>query len=400
MTNDLAKLVMTETQEIQNDIIETRRNLHSNPELSYKEFQTAKLVEDKLRDLGIEVKTKVGGTGVVGLLKGTKPGKGRVVALRADMDALPVKEEVEVPFKSKNDGVMHACGHDTHVAMLLGAAQVLSNHKNDFAGTIKFLFQPAEENGGRGGAKPMIEDGAMSNPKVDFVFGLHISTPYPSGTFALRPGPLMAAPDGFKITIKGKGGHGSEPHNTVDPIFISSEVIGAIQGLSSRMVNQVEPFVVSVCSIHSGTKNNIIPDDAVLEGTIRTVNEKTRLRAKKLLKNVTSSICKTFGASCQVEFVEDAYPVTVNDPKVTREVIETLKKLKGTKTIETEVILGAEDFSRFLQICPGTYYFLGTVNKSKGCTYPNHSSRFKVDEDVLKYGAASLALLALHFANK
>ena len=400
LNDDINSQLMEDATRIENKIIEMRRKLHSAPELSNMEFQTSSFVSSQLEQLGLEVKTKVGGTGVVGILKSSRKGKGNVVALRADMDALPITEESDVPFKSKNEGIMHACGHDTHVAMLLGAAEILSKRTDAFSGTVKFLFQPAEEQGGRGGAKPMIEDGAMLRPKVDYVFGLHISSPYPSGTFALRPGPLMAAPDGFKITVKGRGGHGSEPQATIDPIFVSTEVISAIQGIANRMIDQVEPFVISVCSIHSGTKNNIIPDNAILEGTIRTVNEKTRARAKRLLKTITESVCRTFGASCLVEFAEDAYPVTVNDPAVTKEVTEVLRKIRGTKTEKTEVILGAEDFSRFLQLARGTYYFLGTINKKKGCVYPNHSSKFKVDEAVLKYGATSLAMLAVHFANK
>ncbi len=224
--------LLSEVKDYENEIIKIRRQIHANPELTYKEFETANLVAEKLRSLGISVKTGVGGTGVVGLLKGAKEGK--VVALRADMDALPVTEDVDVPFKSKNDGVMHACGHDTHVAMLLGAAMLLTKHTNEIHGTVKFLFQPAEEHGGRGGAKPMIEDGAMENPKVDFIFGLHIGADRPSNVFGLRGGPIMAAPDTFKITIKGKGGHGSEPHKTIDPIFISAQVITALQGVSRR----------------------------------------------------------------------------------------------------------------------------------------------------------------------
>ena len=217
MQNDRvsAAVIAREAKELEGEIIKNRRQLHSNPELSYKEFETAKFVAEKLKQLGIEVKTGVGGTGVVGILRGSRPGK--VIGLRADMDALPVKEEVDLPFKSKNDGAMHACGHDTHVAMLLGAAKILSRHKADLSGVVKFLFQPAEEDGGRGGAKPMIEDGALENPKVAHVFGLHIGYPYPSGTIAMKPGAATAAPDGFKSTIKGKGGHGSEPNATIDP---------------------------------------------------------------------------------------------------------------------------------------------------------------------------------------
>jgi len=387
--------LLSEIQEYENEIIKIRRHVHANPELTYKEFETANLVADKLRSLGIKVKTGVGGTGVVGLLKGANDGN--VVALRADMDALPVPENVDLPFKSKKDGVMHACGHDTHVAMLLGTAMLLAKHTNELHGAVKFLFQPAEEHGGKGGAKPMIEDGAMENPKVDFVFGLHIDGNTPAKVFALRGGPIMAAPDSFKITIKGRGGHGSEPHKTIDPIFISAQVITALQGVSSRMIDQMEPFVVSVCSIHSGWKDNIIPDEAVLEGTIRTLNEKIRTQAKKHVQDVTESVCKAFKASCEIEFMEDAYPVTINDPKVTEKVSSILRTIQGTRTIECKPILGGEDFSRFLQKAPGTFYFLGTRNPKKGCIYPNHSSKFKVDEEVLKYGSVSLAKLALEF---
>jgi carboxypeptidase Ss1 len=207
----------------------------------------------------------------------------------------------------------------------------------------------------------------------------------------------MAAPDTFRIKIIGKGGHGSTPHDAVDPVFISAQVITALQGITSRMVDQREPFVVSACSIHSGTKDNIIPDDAALEGTIRTLNERTRVQAKKYVKAVTESVTRAFKARAEVKFKQDAYPVTVNDPNVTKKVVSILKQIHGTRTIECKPIMGAEDFSRFLQKAPGTFYFLGTRNVSKGCTYTNHSSRFKVDEDVLKYGTLSLAKLAFEF---
>jgi carboxypeptidase Ss1 len=386
-----------EVRRLEPTIIATRRNLHANPELSYMEERTAKLVADRLEQLGVEVKTNVGGTfGVLGILKGN--GKGRVVGLRADMDALPVTERVDVPFKSKNPGIMHACGHDTHVSMLLGAAELLAKHREELSGMVKFFFQPAEEDGGRGGAKPMIEAGVMDNPKVDYVFGLHIGGDYPSGTFGVRAGPFMAAPNGFKIKIIGKGGHGSRPDETIDPIFISAELIVAIQGISSRQINPVEPFVISVCSIHSGTKDNIIPDDAELQGTIRTLNERTRRRAIQEVSRITRAICEAYGATCEIHFKEDAYPVLYNDEKVTARVRDVLKTIRGTKIKEIDVKLGAEDFARFLQKAPGTFYYVGTKNEAKGCIYPNHSSKFKVDEDVLKFGALSLARLALEFS--
>jgi len=390
--------LLSEIADFEPEIIKIRREIHANPELSFHEHETAKLVAARLKSLGFTVKTGVGGTGVVGLLRGSK--QGNVVALRADMDALPIQESVDVPFKSKQNGAMHACGHDTHVAMLLGAAMLLKKHTADLNGTVKLLFQPAEEHGGRGGAKPMIEDGAMENPKVDYVFALHVDGDLPSNVFGLRGGPIMASPDSFKIEIHGKGGHGSQPHTTIDPIFVSTQVIAALQGVSSRMIDQTQPFVISICSIHSGSKDNIIPDDAKLEGTIRTLDEKIRSQAKKHVANVTKSVCKAFKASCKIEFMEDAYPVTVNNEKVAKRVFSLLRTIKGTRTTEIKPILGGEDFSRFLQKAPGVFYFLGTRNPNKGCVYSNHSSKFKVDEDVLKYGAVSLARLAMEFGAK
>lgn len=380
------------------EIIRIRRKIHSNPELAYHEFQTARLVSSKLKSLGIKVTTGVGGTGVLGILRG--PSEGRVVALRADMDALPVEERVNVPFKSKNSGVMHACGHDAHVAMLLGAAMLLAKNRDLLQGYVKFIFQPAEEEGSRGGAKPMIEAGVMNNPKVNYVFGLHIVPDFPSGVYALRGGPIMAAPDTFKIQVYGKGGHGSEPHKTVDPIYISSQIINALQGISARMMDQKQPFVISVCKIKSGSAHNIIPDDAILEGTMRTFNEKIRSAGKRHLTQVSKRICEAFGARCEIEFKKETYPVTRNNKKLAVKVTKSLKEIEGTRTVESDLDLGAEDVSRLLQKAPGVYYFLGTRNEKKKCVYPNHSSRFKVDEDVLKFGSVSLAKLAMEFTTR
>jgi carboxypeptidase Ss1 len=387
--------MLKEATAVEPEIIKTRREIHQHPELAYHEEATAKLVADRLESLGIEVRRKVGGTGVLGILKGSK--NGRVVALRADMDALPLDENTDVAFKSNVKGVMHACGHDTHVAILLGVAKLLSAHRDELQGTVKFLFQPAEEHGGRGGAKPMIEDGVMKDPKVDFVFGLHISGDHPSGVFGFRGGPIMAAPDTFKVRVIGKGGHGSAPHQTIDPVYVAAQIITSMQGVSGRMIDPIQPFVVTIGSVHSGTKENIIPDEAVLEGTIRTLDEATRKKAKAKVQKVAEGVAKAFGAMAVVDFVKDAYPVTVNDQKVTEQAMKITRKIPGTKTIVMKPLLGGEDFSRFLLEAPGTFYFLGTINPAKGCVYPNHSSKFKVDEDVLKYGAASLAMLALEF---
>ena len=387
---------LAEAKRIEPEIVRTRRALHQHPELAYHEVETSKLVADMLESLGIKVRRNVGGTGVVGVLKGAKAG--RVVALRADMDGLPVHETSDVGFRSKVDGVMHACGHDTHIAMLLGAAKLLSKHKKELNGTVKFLFQPAEEHGGRGGAKPMIEDGAMKDPKVDFVFGLHIEATRKSGEFGVREGAIAAAPDTFKVKILGKGGHGSAPHETIDPIYVAAHVILALQGVSARMIDPVRPFVITIGAVHSGTKENIIPDVATLDGTIRTLDEATRKLAKRKVVEVAKGVCRTFGASAEVEFEKDAYPVTVNDPETTQKVAAVLRGIPGTRVRRVEAMLGGEDFSRFLQKAPGVFYYLGTYNPAKGCTAPNHSSRFKVDEDVLKFGSVSLAAVALEFS--
>ncbi len=388
---------LAEATRIEPEIIKTRRAFHQHPELAYHEEWTSNQVAERLESLGVSVKRGVGGDGVLGMLKGAKPG--RVVALRADMDGLPVQELSEVEFRSKVDGVMHACGHDTHVAMLLGAARMLADNRDKLCGTVKFLFQPAEEHGGKGGALPMIEAGVMKDPKVDYVFGLHIDSTRKSGEIGVREGAIMAAPDTFKVKVVGRGGHGSAPHETVDPIYVAAHVILALQGVSSRMINPVRPFVISVGAVHSGTKENIIPDVAVLEGTIRTLDEETRKRAKRRVEEVAKGVCRSFGASAEVEFETDAYPVTVNDPQVTEEAVRVMKTIPGMKVKKIEPVLGGEDFSRFLQKAPGTFYFLGTDNPAKGCVYPNHSSKFKVDEDVLKLGAASLAMLAYEFGN-
>ena len=388
---------LKEARNIESEIIRTRREIHQRPELAYKEKATAKLVADRLRVLGLEVRTGIGGTGVLGILTGTKTG--RVVGLRADMDALPVEEMADVIFRSKEKGIMHACGHDTHVAMLLGTAKLLAKHRKEIAGTVKFFFQPAEEHGGLGGAKPMIQDGVMENPKVDYVFGLHIDGDVESGVLAFRGGPAMAAPDTFEIKITGRGGHGAYPHNTIDPIYVAAQLLIALQGVSGRMIDPVQPIVISVGSIHSGTKENIIPDQAILHGTIRTVDESTRKKAKAKVTEVAKGVSRAFGAKAEVEFEKDAYPVLVNDRRVTEKAEKIMARLHGARVKLRELQLGGEDFSRFLHEAPGTFYFLGTKNPAKGCVYPNHSPRFKVDEQVLKLGSASLAQVAVEFTD-
>jgi carboxypeptidase Ss1 len=397
LDKQIIQRIVESSMAVEREVISIRREIHRHPELSYQEKRTSELVSSKLRSLGLEVRTGVGGTGVVGLLRGK--GEGKVVGLRADMDALPVSEMTDLPFKSEVPGVMHACGHDAHTAILLGVAEVLSMNADLLKGSVKFLFQPAEEDGGRGGALPMIEDGALEDPHVDHVFGLHIVSDCPSGVICYRPGPVMAAPDSFKIIVKGRGGHGSRPDDTVDPIWIGSQIVSTLYGLRSRVVPQTKPLVISVCSFHSGTKDNIIPDQAVLEGTIRTLDEDLRSMVKTKVAEMVNSLCSSMGAQCHVSFMADAYPVTVNDPIVTEKAASLLKEA-GFKLLEIEPVMGGEDVSRFLQRAPGTYYFLGTRNESKGCIYPNHSSKFTIDEDVLKVGVSSLSLLAIQFSSE
>ncbi|MCL4306662.1 MAG: carboxypeptidase CpsA [Candidatus Thermoplasmatota archaeon] len=394
---DVDKL-RAEVLELEPELVDMRRRLHRNPELSYKEFSTSKFVADTLRKYGVEVTEKVGGTGVTGLIRGTS---GKItIGLRADMDALPIEEQTGLPFASEHPGVMHACGHDSHTAMLLAAAIVLSRHKSELKGNVKFLFQPAEEDGGEGGALPMIRDGALENPHVSHVFGLHVVNDFPVGTFALRKGPIMAAPDGFSIMVNGKGGHGSAPSETVDPIYIGTQMINAIYGVRARQIDQRMPVAVSVCMVKAGSKDNIIPDQMYMEGTLRTLDESIRETMKEKIKNIAENIGGSFGASVECKFIDNAYPVTVNDPEITEEVMKVLGTIKGMKVVDIDPVMGGEDVSRFLQKAPGTYYFLGMRNEKKNIVYPNHSSRFTVDEDFLKYGAISHVLIAMNFANK
>ena len=390
--------ILNEITEYNDELIKMRRYLHEHPDLSYQEFNTSKFVAGKLRSFGIDVRENVGGTGVVGIIRGTS---GKItIGLRADMDALPMEEQTGLSFTSKNKGIMHACGHDAHTSMLLAAAYNLSKHRNDLDGNVKFLFQPAEEDGGIGGALPMIEDGALENPHVDHVFGLHVMSDFPIGTFAIREGAIMAAPDGFKITVYGKGGHGSTPSDAIDPIYVGMNVIAAIYGIRSRFIDQTKPVTISVCSVHAGTADSIIPERLEMLGTLRTFDENLRSSIKQKISETVKGIAATFGANADTEFIENAYPITYNDPKITEEVKGVLDDIKGMKVIETPPLMGGEDISRFLQKAPGTYYFLGTRNEKKGLIYPNHSPKFTIDEDYLKYGALSHVMIAMHFVGK
>ena len=391
---------------IEKKVIKWRRDIHQNPELSNREVKTAAKVAKHLRSLGIDVETEVAHTGVVGLLKGGKPGK--VVALRADMDGLPVKEKVDLPFASKAKGiyqekevdVMHACGHDNHVAGLMGAAEILASIRKDLPGTVKFIFQPAEEGaplGEKGGAPYMVEEGVMDNPKVDAIFGLH-AWPGKVGQAEYRSGPTMAAAERMRITVTGVQTHGALPWGGVDPIVISSQIILALQTIVAREVDITEvPAVVTIGSIHGGVRNNIIPEEVVMEGTIRTFKQEIKDHIHKSIKDKVEMIASASGAKANVEIFSGIAKVTYNEPSLTDQMLPSLQKVYGKENVLIRpFVTGAEDFPFFTDHAPGLYFFNG-VSDDPSKAYPNHSPYFFADERNLKYGMKSMAQLAADY---
>ena len=391
---------------IEKKVIKWRRDIHQNPELSNREFKTAAKVAKHLKSLGIDVQTEVAHTGVVGVLKGGKPGK--VVALRADMDGLPVKEKVDLPFASKAKGiyqgkevdVMHACGHDNHVAGLMGAAEILASIRKDLPGTVKFIFQPAEEGaplGEKGGAPYMVEEGVMDNPKVDAIFGLH-AWPGKVGQAEYRSGPTMAAAERMRITVTGVQTHGALPWGGVDPIVISSQIILALQTIVAREVDITEvPAVVTIGSIHGGVRNNIIPEEVVMEGTIRTFKQEIKDHIHKSIKDKVEMIASASGAKANVEIFSGIAKVTYNEPSLTDQMLPSLQKVYGKENVLIRpFVTGAEDFPFFTDHAPGLYFFNG-VSDDPSKAYPNHSPYFFADERNLKYGMKSMAQLATDY---
>jgi amidohydrolase len=388
-------------------VVAWRRDIHQHPELSNRETRTAKLVADHLASLGLEVRTGVAHTGVVGVLRGGKPGP--VVALRADMDALPVTELVDLPFKStvttqfngQTVGVMHACGHDNHVAMLMGAAEVLAGLRAQIPGTIKFIFQPAEEGaprGERGGAGLMIEEGALENPAPAAIFGLHV-WPGPVGGITYRSGPAMAASDQLFITVKGRQTHGAQPWGGVDPIVVSSQVILGLQTIASRQINVTQvPAIITVGRIVGGNRGNIIPDSVMMEGTVRSFDEAMRADIKERIRRTVTSIAQSAGATATVDFGTGNNPVTFNDPALTARMLPTLQRVAGAPNLSVgELSTPAEDFALYQQKIPGLFVFLGVVPKGQdpAAAPRNHSPSFFVDEAVLPLGVRTLASLAV-----
>lgn len=394
--------------QVQGKVVAWRRDIHQHPELSNRETRTAELVANHLRSLGLEVRTGVAHTGVVGVLRGGKPGP--VVALRADMDALPVAEAVDLPFASKvrttyngqDVGVMHACGHDTHTAMLMGVAEVLAGMRADLPGTVKFIFQPAEEGapaGERGGAQLMIEEGALDDPKPSAIFGLHVF-PFPAGDIRYRAGGIMAGADAFRIVVRGRQTHGALPWAGVDPIVVSSQIVIGLQTITSRQVDlTTAPAVVTVGAINGGVRFNIIPDSVVLLGTIRTFEPAMRNDIHQRVRRTAESIAQSAGATAQV-VIDTITAVTYNDAALTERMLPTLRAVAGANHLVVATpSTTAEDFSRYQQRIPGVFFFLGITppGTDPSKVAPNHSPRFFVDEAALPTGVRALAYLAVDY---
>ncbi|MBC3786672.1 amidohydrolase [Spirosoma utsteinense] len=394
---------------LEKKVVSWRRDFHQHPELGNREFQTAAKIAAHLQALGIEVKTGVGKTGVVGLLKGGKPGP--VVALRADMDGLPVTERVDLPFKSEakteyngqQTGIMHACGHDTHVAILMGVAEVLASVKSDLHGTVKFIFQPAEEGapvGEEGGAYLMVKEGVLENPKVDAIFGLHINSQTEVGTIKYRPGATMAAVDQFSIKLKGKQTHGASPWSGVDPIVTSAQVVMGLQTIVSRNLPLTEnAAVVTVGAIHGGIRQNIIPEEVNMIGTIRSLDADMQKTIHRRISEVATNIAESAGAKADVK-IDIMYPITYNDPKLTDQMIGSLEAVAGKNNVKiTPAQTGAEDFSFYQQKVPGFFYFLGGMTKGTKVedAAPHHTPDFKIDESCFVLGMKSLCHLTVDY---
>ncbi|GAJ39359.1 M20 family metallopeptidase [Saccharococcus caldoxylosilyticus] len=378
MTNEEIKRLVDEVKE---EVIAWRRHLHANPELSFHEEKTAQFVYDTLQSFGNLELSRPTKTSVMARLIGHQPG--RVVAIRADMDALPIQEENTFEFASKNPGVMHACGHDGHTAMLLGTAKILSKLRDQIQGEVRFLFQHAEELH-PGGAEEMVQAGVMDG--VDVVIGTHLWSPLERGKIGIVYGPMMAAPDRFFIRIHGKGGHAAMPHQTIDAIAIGAQVVTNLQYIVSRNVDPLEPLVVSVTQFVAGTTHNVIPGSVEIQGTVRSFDETLRKNVPKLMERIIKGITEAHGATYEFEF-EYGYRPVINNDEVTRVMEETVREVLGEEAVDhMKPNMGGEDFSAFLQKAPGSFFYVGAGNKEKGIIYPHHHPRFTIDEDALEIG--------------
>lgn len=392
--------IKKEIEDLAQEVIDLRRDFHMHPELGFEEFRTSEIIVNYLKNCGIQVQ-KMAKTGVIGLLRGGKPG--RTVLLRADMDALPVQEENDVPYKSIYEGKMHACAHDAHVAMLLGAAKILAKHKDEIKGNIKFVFQPNEE---EAGAKFMVEEGALENPEVDASFGIHLWAPLESGKIGLAPGPVMAEHYNFQLVIKGKGGHTSAPQSSIDPIITAANVIQTVQTIQTREINALNPTVIVFGKISGGSAPNIIPEKVELEGTIRYLydgsdqsEEKPKVRFERIIKG----ICEAHRTEYALDFIPSNL-IVINDDELTSFLKEEAaeKIVKHKEDIVSYVCLGGEDFSEFSNVngIPGVLTFIGTGNPDKESNYPHHHPRFNIDEDTLAIGVEMHIRTALSYLNK
>lgn len=399
-------------KEVEQKVVRWRRDFHENPELGNREFRTAEKIAAHLKSLGLDVKTGVAKTGVVALLKGGKPGP--VIALRADMDGLPVTERVDIPFASKvtteyngqKTGVMHACGHDGHVAILMGVAEILASVKKDLPGTIKFIFQPAEEGapkGEEGGAALMVKEGVLENPKVNVIFGLHLNAQTPIGQIKYRPGGTMAAVDFFSVKVRGKQSHGAYPWLSVDPIVTAAQIVNNIQTIVSRKVELTNgAAVVTVGAIHGGIRQNIIPEEVDMIGTIRYLDSPAQQVIHDNLKQIAEKTAESQGAKADVK-IDVMYPVTYNDPALTDQMVPSLEEVAGKENVLlTPAVTGAEDFSFFQQKVPGLFFFLGGAPKNKAVreTAPHHTPDFYIDEGGFELGLRSFCHLVVDYASK
>lgn len=399
--------VQSRVDTVMPQVIDWRRDFHQHPELGNREFRTAGIIADHLRSLGIEVTTEVAHTGVVGFLEGGQPGP--VVALRADMDALPVEEQVDLPFASQvrtqyngqDVGVMHACGHDNHMAILMGAATVLAQMRDSLPGTVMFIFQPAEEGapaGEQGGAELMLDEGLFEDIRPDAVFGLHV-WPIPAGQIAVREGGTMASSDSFSIRVQGQQTHGAAPWAGIDPIVVASQIVLGLQTIPSRQLDStLTPSIVTVGAINGGVRSNIIPDSVEMIGTLRTFDAETRQQIHERVERTAQQIAASAGASVDVN-INLGYPVTHNDPALTRRMSATLERVAGEKFTEANLITGAEDFSYYANEVPGMFFFLGIASDDPDMVYPNHSPYFYADESALPVGVEAMTALALDFLN-
>jgi amidohydrolase len=379
------------------DTITIRRHIHANPELSYQEYNTAKFVGEQLRAIGIIPKEGVAETGLTAVIEGRNPSK-KVIALRADMDALPILEANDVKYKSKNEGVMHACGHDAHTASLLGTARILSTLKDKFEGTVKLIFQPGEEKN-PGGASLMIKDGALKNPTPSNIFGQHVMPLIPVGKVGFRPGMYMASCDEIYLTVKGKGGHGAIPELAIDPVLITAHIIVALQQIISRNASPKTPTVLSFGKVIANGATNIIPEEVKVDGTFRAMNEEWRADAHKKIRKMAESIAEGMGGSCDVN-ISKGYPYLENDPLLTEQSRKAAELYIGKENVvDLDLWMGAEDFSFYTQEMPACFYRLGTRNEAKGITSYVHTPTFNIDESALEIGSGMMAWLAINSLN-